>query len=191
MFSNLFASSGSNNIIVPLTILEISATSRGADIQFLVDLKKQYYINAQIRFKYRNASALRFQGVPIQTALRMSADGTWREVYDQDQRFQTIGQVIHNPQWQVDLQDVHRLEKATVTAAIEKQFLSFVSSVKNRYLDAHDIVLELTGSSYVREGFPKTENGMVVYGPVDFDLSKFDAIYIVPKGGPSGSAIVS
>lgn len=68
MFGDMLASAGPGNIIVPLSILDISGTSRGADVQFQVDLKKQYYTNAQIRFKYRSAAALGFAGVPVMTA---------------------------------------------------------------------------------------------------------------------------
>lgn len=93
--------------------------------------------------------------------------------------------------WQVDAQDARRLEKAVVTAAIENEFVPFVSSVKNRHLDSHDVVLELTGTAYAQDGFPRMENGVVTYGPVDFELGSFDAVYIVPKGGPSGSALLS
>lgn len=191
VFDDVFAASGPGNIIVPLTILDIAGTSRGADVQFQVDLKKQYYTNAQIRFKYRSAAALKFAGVPVQTALRRGADGQWREVYDQDKTFRQIGAVTSNPMWQVDPQDAQRLIKTVVTASIDSEFVPFVSSVKNRHLESHDVVLELTGISYAQDGFPRMENGILNYGPVDFELSSFDAIYIVPKGGPSGSAVFS
>lgn len=191
MINNILATPASNNLVVPLKIVEIRATRTGADVQFQVDLRRQYYRNAKIRFVVENALALRFQGLPVETALRPAADGGWREVYDQDERFQTIGHVTTNPSWQVDQQDPRRLLRTVVTASIEAKFLPFLNAVYARHMDSHDVLLEITGESYVQPGFPKMENGIRNFGLVDLKISKFDAIYIVPKGGPSGSAIFS
>lgn len=191
MFNDILTTPASNNLVVPLKILEIRATQPGADVQFQVDLRRQYYKNATIRFIVENAVALRFQGVPVETALRPAAGGGWREVYDQDERFQTIGHVLANPSWQVDPQDPRRLLKTVVTASVETQFLPFLNAVYDRHLDSHDILLEITGESYVQEGYPKMVDGIRNFGLVDLKISKFDAIYLVPKGGPSGSALFS
>lgn len=191
MFNNILATPASDNLVVPLKILEIRATQAGADVQFQVDLRRQYYKNATIRFIVENAAALRFQGLAVETALRPAAGGGWREVYDQDERFQTIGHVVSNPSWQVDAQDPRRLLKTVVTASVETQFLPFLNAVYERHLDSHDILLEITGESYVQPGFPKVENGLRLFGLVDLEVTRFDAIYIVPKGGPSGSALFS
>lgn len=191
MFNNVLMAPASNNLVVPLKILEIRATRAGADVEFQVDLRRQYYKNATIRFIVENAAALRFQGLPVETALRPAAGGGWREVYNQDEHFQMIGQVTANPSWQVDAQDPRRLLKTVVTASVETQFLPFLNAVYDRHLDSHDVLLEITGESYVQPGFPKTENGIPNFGLVDLEVTKFDAIYIVPKGGPSGSAVFS
>ncbi|MBD5560066.1 MAG: hypothetical protein HDQ87_06910 [Clostridia bacterium] len=191
MFNNILDSPASDNLVVPLKILDIRATQAGADVQFQVDLRRQYYKNATIRFIVENAAALRFQGLPVQTALRPKAGGGWREVYDQDQHFQTIGHVSGNPSWQVDAQDPRRLMKTVVTASVETQFLPFLNAVYDRHLDSHDVLLEITGESHVQPGFPKIIDGIRNFGLVDLEVTKFDAIYIVPKGGPSGSAIFS
>ena len=191
MFNNVLASPASNNLVVPLKILEIRPTQAGADVEFQIDLRRQYYKNATIRFVVENAAALRFQGLPVETALRTAPRGGWREVYDQDRHFQTIGHVKANPSWQVDQQDPRRLLKTVVTASIEGQFLPFLQAVYARHLDSHDILLEITGDSYVQPGFPKEIDGILNFGLVDLAVERFDAIYIVPKGGPSGSAIFS
>ena len=191
MFNTVLATPASNNLVVPLKILGIKANAAGAAAEFQIDLRRQYYKNATIRFIVENAAALIFRGVPVETALRKRADGGWREVYDQDERFQTIGTVVSDPNWQVDPQDPRRLLKTVVTAQIEPPFLPFLHAVYERHLDSHDVLLEITGESYVQPGFPKMENGIQQFGLVDLAIGKFDAIYIVPKGGPSGSAIFS
>ena len=53
------------------------------------------------------------------------------------------------------------------------------------------MVLELSGQTFVQEGYPKVEGGITEYGPVDFVLTEFDAIYIVPKGGPSSLRLLA
>lgn len=191
MFDTMLTTPASNNLVVPLKILQIRPGPAAADADFQIDLRRQYYRNATIRFIVENAAALRFCGVPVETALRKRADGSWREVYDQDERFQTIGTVAADPDWSVDPQDPRRLLKAVVQARIELQFLPFLAAVRERHLDSHDILLEITGESYVQPGFPKVDKGIQQFGLVDFSVSKFDAVYIVPKGGPSGSAVFS
>lgn len=191
MFNTMLATPASNNLVVPLKILSLHSAGADAQAELQVDLRRQYYRNATIRFIVENAAALRFRGVPVETALRKRADGGWREVYDQDRHFQTIGEVMTDPRWQLDPQDPRRLLKTALTVRIGGQFLPFVQAVYERHLDSHDILLEITGESYVEPGFPKTENGIQQFGLVDFSISKFDAVYIVPKGGPSGSALFS
>lgn len=178
------------NIIVPLTIDVLAPGARYAEIAFGADLKRQYYTNANMEFRVPEPSSLRMVGLPIDTALKKIA-GQWREIYDQDVRFEQIGEVTETPEWHVSSGDQRRLLTTTIPGRIKMQFYEFVHAVREKYLGSHDIVLEITGQSFVQSGYPKSDSGVVEYGTVDFEIAHFDAIYIVPKGGPSGTRFLS
>lgn len=173
----------STNIIVPLRIESLETGPIVAEMTFAANLEKQYYNNADIRFKAPDASALRMKHIPVYAALRRR-NGQWREIYDQDERFQMIGQVIDNPSWTVSPSDTSRILTATVVARLDLHFYDYIRTVRDRHLEFYDVVLELTGRSSVEPGYPRIVDGINQYGEVDFELSSFDAIYIVPKGGP-------
>lgn len=178
------------NIIVPVTITTLTPGDEYAKIDFAVDLEKQYYANAEMEFKIPEPSCLRMVHMPIYSALK-KVGGRWQEVYDQDERFQQIGAVTESPSWDVSLTDQRRLLTTVIPARIEMQYYDFVKSVREQYTDSHDVVLEIFGKSFVQNGYPKKMRGILQYGLVDFELIRFEALYIVPKGGPSGARYLS
>lgn len=178
------------NIIVPLEIESLTQGSGEGLIVFGADLKKQYYLNADIHFRESETGSLDMLHLPINAALRRYA-GQWKEIYDQDERFQQIGEVSRTPAWNVSPGDVRWLLSASIHATLALRFYDFVKKVRELYLDSHDVVLEIFGKSYVELGYPRNEGGVRQYGEVDFEISRFEAIYIVPKGGPTGSRYLS
>lgn len=185
-FSPTAASAPSPNILIPLTIESLKEGGTSGRVVFGVDVKKQYYKNVVLEFRVPDLACLRMAHMPILTALRQR-DGKWVEVYDQDRHFQQIGQVLESPAWTVDPREQRRLLSTEIEASIGMEFYPFVEEVKERYLDSHDVVLEVTGETFVHEGYPKKVEGITEYGVADFELVRFDSIYIVPKGGPSAS----
>lgn len=174
------------NLLVPLQIESMTPGPDAGTVIFGVDLRKQYYVNANMEFKVPEPTCLRMKYMPIYTALRRT-DGVWKEIYDQDRHFQKIGEVTESPAWDVSTTDQRRLLKTSIEASLDMQFYDFVKSVRDRFMESHDAVLEISGKSFVQSGYPKIVDDVRQYGDVDFELISFDAIYIVPKGGPSGT----
>lgn len=179
-----------SNILIPLTMESLTPGPRTGRLVLGCDVKRQYYRNVTMEFRVPDLACLRMAHMPVLTALR-KAGSEWKEVYDQDKHFQQIGQVLESPSWSVDPREQRRLISTEIDARIDMEFYPFVEEVKDRYLDSHDVVIEVFGKSFVHPGYPKEVDGITQYGVCDFELVRFEAIYIVPKGGPSGSRYFS
>lgn len=187
---HVMSSAPSSNIIIPLTMKSLTPGATTGRLVLDADVRKQYYKNVTLEFRVPDLACLRMAHMPVLTALQRR-NGEWKEIYDQDRHFQQIGQVLQSPPWTVDPREQRLLVSAEIEASIEMEFYPFVEGVKDKYQDSHDVVLEVFGQSFVHEGYPKEEDGITQYGVTDFELVRFEAIYIVPKGGPSGSRYFS